>query len=75
MNFETLGKSLIIIGLLIFFVGGLIFLLGAAGFKGLPGDIFIKRDGFSLHFPWVTSIVVSIILTIIVNIILYLLRR
>jgi len=27
----------------------------------LPGDIAVERDGFAFHFPWVTSIVVSIV--------------
>lgn len=30
----------------------------------LPGDIHIVRDGFSFHFPLVTSLVVSVVLTI-----------
>ncbi|MDI6799521.1 MAG: DUF2905 domain-containing protein [Actinomycetota bacterium] len=75
MNFESLGRMLITFGLVILIVGALFFALGHLGFKGLPGDIFIKRDGFSLHFPWVTSIVVSLVLTILINLILHLFRR
>jgi uncharacterized protein HemY len=37
----------------------------------LPGDIHIVRDGYSLHFPVVSCIVVSVLLSLI----LWLLRR
>lgn len=30
----------------------------------LPGDIAIHREGFSFHFPLMTSIVVSIVLSL-----------
>lgn len=30
----------------------------------LPGDIHIVREGFSFHFPIVTSIVISIVVTL-----------
>ena len=30
----------------------------------LPGDIHIVREGFSFHFPVVTSIVVSIVVSL-----------
>lgn len=35
----------------------------------LPGDIYIKRETFSFHFPVVTCIIISIILTVILNLI------
>ena len=33
----------------------------------LPGDIVVRRDNFTFHFPIVTSIVVSIVLTLLLN--------
>lgn len=75
MNFEYIGRIMIFTGLVILIVGGLFFMLGHFGFKGLPGDIFIRRNGFSLHFPWVTSILVSLAVTLIINILLFLFRR
>lgn len=33
-------------------------------FGRLPGDIHVVREGFSFHFPIVTSIVVSVVLSI-----------
>ncbi|HTR08544.1 MAG TPA: DUF2905 domain-containing protein [Paraburkholderia sp.] len=40
-------------------------------FGRLPGDIHIVRDGFSIHFPIVTCIVISVV----VSVLLWLLRR
>jgi hypothetical protein len=34
------------------------------GLGRLPGDIHIDRDGWSFHFPIVTSVVVSLVLTL-----------
>lgn len=53
-------------------VGGVLVLLGALFSFGirlpwlgrLPGDIVIERENFRMHFPIVTSIVISIILTL-----------
>ncbi len=30
----------------------------------LPGDIAIQREGFSFHFPLMTSIIISIVLSL-----------
>ena len=43
------------------------------GFR-IPGDIVVKKDGFTLYLPIMTSIIVSLILTIIINIIVRLLK-
>jgi hypothetical protein len=32
----------------------------------LPGDLHFEREGFSLHFPLMTSIVLSIVISLIV---------
>jgi hypothetical protein len=36
----------------------------------LPGDIHIERRNFSIHFPIVTSLLLSVILTILLNLFL-----
>lgn len=33
-------------------------------FGRLPGDISIVREGFTFHFPLMTSIVISVVITI-----------
>jgi Protein of unknown function (DUF2905) len=56
------GKVLVLAGLGIAALGLLIMLGVPLG--RLPGDIYVKRDGFSFYFPLTTSIIVSIILTL-----------
>ena len=60
-----LGRTLIIGGLLLVILGGLVLLSGHIPWLGrLPGDIRIKRDGFSFYFPLTTCIIISVILTL-----------
>jgi hypothetical protein len=74
---ENIGRFLMIGGIVLFVVGGLVFLAAKVGvpFGRLPGDIRIERDGGSFYFPLASSIVISILLTIILNVILRLLRK
>ena len=58
-----MGRLLILVGLLIAGVGLLITVGVPIG--RLPGDVTIRRGGFSFYFPIVTSIVVSLVLTLI----------
>ncbi len=61
-----LGKTLIVSGIVLAVLGGLILLSGHIPWLGkLPGDIRIKRDGFSFYFPLTTCIIISILLTLI----------
>ena len=63
--FGSLGKILIICGVVLVVIG-LIFILGdkIPWIGRLPGDIYIKRDKFTFYFPLMTSIIVSILLTL-----------
>jgi len=63
----SLGKSLILIGLLIAAVGVLSLFSGKLGWIGrLPGDITIRRENFTVHFPLTTCIVISAILSLLI---------
>ena len=77
MDFSTLGKGILILGLILILVGGLFWLLGRAGLPlgRLPGDIRIERDGFSCLVPIASMILVSILLTVLLNIVIRLLNR
>lgn len=69
---NSLGKSLIIIGVMISIIGvGLvIFSRFKIPFLGrLPGDIVIQKKNFTFYFPLATSIVVSLVLSLILYII------
>ena len=62
---SLLGRALIVSGVLLVILGGLVLLSGRIPWLGrLPGDIRIKRDGFSFYFPLTTCIIVSVILTL-----------
>jgi hypothetical protein len=62
---NDLGKSLVVIGLLIAVVGVVFLLAGRVPWLGrLPGDIYIQRGNWSFYFPIVTSLVVSVLLTL-----------
>ena len=58
-----MGKTLVFVGLGIAALG-LVIMLGVPVGR-LPGDIYVKRPGFSFYFPLTTSIILSIILTLI----------
>jgi hypothetical protein len=70
-----IGRTLIVVGIALVVAGGLVLLLGRTGVPfglgRLPGDVLVKRDGFTLYLPLTTSIVVSVVLSAIV----WLLRR
>jgi uncharacterized membrane protein (DUF106 family) len=73
---EGIGKILLIVGGIIVVLGLILIFSQHISFLGkLPGDIFVKRDGFSFYFPIVTLLVLSLLITIIVNVILYFLHR
>lgn len=58
-------KTLIIIGIVLLAAGLLWPVIAKLGLGRLPGDIIIRREGFSIYFPLTTMIIVSIILTLI----------
>jgi uncharacterized protein HemY len=63
---SSLGKVLIIIGLIIAAVGILLVLAPKVPWLGkLPGDILIKKENFRFYFPVTTCIIISILLTLI----------
>lgn len=72
----TIGKLLLIAGGIIIVLGLILTFSQHIPFFGkLPGDIFIKKNGFSFYFPIVTFLILSILITVIVNIILFFFHR
>ena len=73
---EGIGKILLIVGGIIVVLGLLLIFSHHIPFFGkLPGDIFIKRDGFSFYLPIVTLLILSVLITIIVNVILHFMNK
>lgn len=77
MPLQALGKMLIALGLVATTMGALLLVIGRAGGTGriLPGDIYIERPGFTLWFPIMTSIVISILLSAVLWLLSFLIRR
>jgi len=62
---NEMGRLLIIAGALLLGMGLLLTVAGKVPYIGrLPGDIYIKREGFVFYFPLATSILISVILTL-----------
>ncbi|HEX4923420.1 MAG TPA: DUF2905 domain-containing protein [Bdellovibrionales bacterium] len=68
---EQIGKTLIIVGLLIAIAGVFLVFQDKLGFLKhlgrLPGDISVERDNFKFYFPLATSIIVSLLLTLLLS--------
>ncbi|MBI3782755.1 MAG: DUF2905 domain-containing protein [Deltaproteobacteria bacterium] len=67
-----LGRTLILLGLLLVVAGLLVIFADKIPWIGrLPGDIYYKSDRVTFYFPIVTSLVVSVVLSLL----FYLFRR
>ena len=76
MPFDSLGRLLIVLGVVIAVVGVLVLLGARLPYLGnLPGDLSFERGGTRLYFPVVTSIVLSIVLTVVLNLVFGLFGR
>jgi hypothetical protein len=73
---ESLGRVLLLVGLVIAGLGLLLVLGGRIPFLGnLPGDLRFGSDNVRIYVPIATSIVVSIVLTVLLNLIFGLFNR
>ncbi len=67
---EDVAKIIIVIGIMLIFIGGVLWLFGKLPFIGkLPGDIYIKKENFSFYAPIATMLLISIILSLIFTVI------
>ncbi|MEE9443485.1 MAG: DUF2905 family protein [candidate division Zixibacteria bacterium] len=65
---QALGKFLILFGVIIVIAGIIMILAPKIPFLGkLPGDFNFRGKNYSIYFPLMSSIIISIILTIILN--------
>jgi hypothetical protein len=60
-----IGKTLVVIGIVLL-AAGLLWIGGARlGLGHLPGDVTIERENFRLYIPLGTSVLISIVLSLI----------
>jgi len=76
MDMETISRYLMLGGIILFLVGGGVYLAAKFGIPlgRLPGDIRIKVENGSFYFPLTSSILVSVVLTVLLNLIARLLK-
>jgi len=61
-----MGKTLLIVGLVVAAFGGVLLIFGKVPFLGkLPGDIKIEGKDYTFYFPVMTCVVMSIVLSLI----------
>ncbi len=74
---ETISRYLMLGGIIIFLIGGGIFLASKFGIPlgRLPGDIRIEGENGGFYFPLTSSILVSVVLSILLNVITRLLKK
>lgn len=67
---ETFGKAVILVGVVVVVIGLVIYALARLVGGWLPGDLVVRRGGWTIAFPIVTSLVVSVVLTVLLNLFL-----
>lgn len=74
---SEMGKVLLLMGFFLFLLGLLLTLFEKLplGLGRLPGDMVIKRDGFTLYFPLATSLILSLLLSLLFTLLFSLLRK
>ena len=66
-DLQPLGRVFIVVGVFFLLAGFLVQVGNKLPWLGrLPGDIAIRRDGFSFYFPLTTCLLASILLSLIV---------
>lgn len=61
----SVGRLLIILGIVFVVLGMLWPWIARLGLGRLPGDIVIERENFRLYIPIATSLIVSLVLSVI----------
>ena len=72
---RPMRQGLILAGLVLLAVGIAWPWLGRLGLGHLPGDIRLRRPGFTFYFPLGSSLVVSVVLSLALSLLLWLFRR
>jgi hypothetical protein len=65
---EHIGKSILIIGLVLVAVGGIIWLFGnkLTWFGNLPGDIKVEKENVKFYAPIVSMLLVSVVISFVI---------
>jgi len=67
MELASLGKMVLVLGVVLAGVGLFLMVVGKGLWPHLPGDLSFKIGSVHVFFPIATSIVLSIALTVVLN--------
>ncbi len=68
MDTQQIGRTMMIFGALLLAVGAFFYFGGKLLPLGqLPGDFHFGGENFSVHFPLMTCVIVSIVLSVLLN--------
>jgi hypothetical protein len=70
-DLSTIGRWLLVVGLIVAAAGGVLWLAARLGFPlgRLPGDLRFEGKGFNCSFPLASSLLISLLLTLAINLI------
>jgi hypothetical protein len=68
---QNIGRSLVLVGLLLAIIGGGLWLAGRLGLPlgRLPGDFRFEGKNFTFYFPLGSGLLISLLLTILINVV------
>lgn len=74
MDYQSVGKSIIMVGVVIILVGLVIYVTGQkfSFFGNLPGDIKVEKENFRFYFPLTSMILVSVVISLVMKLWQYL---
>ncbi len=67
MDLSGLGKSLLVLAVVLALIGGVFVLMGKGILPRVPGNLSFGKGNVRVFVPIGTSIVVSIVLTVLLN--------
>ncbi|MBC7343206.1 MAG: DUF2905 domain-containing protein [Clostridia bacterium] len=66
---DSMAKSIVAIGIGLIALGLIMWALARLGIPGkLPGDILVRKGNFTIYFPIVSCLLLSLILTLLFNV-------
>lgn len=67
MDLSSVGRVVVVVGVVIVALGLLLVLGGALGLGRLPGDIAIRRGNTRVYIPLATCLLLSLVLTVVLS--------
>jgi multisubunit Na+/H+ antiporter MnhG subunit len=67
MEVSSLGKVLVVVGLVVVALGALLVLGGALGLGRLPGDFAWRRGNVRVYVPLATCLLLSLLVTLVLT--------